>query len=179
MLDQLAQAGRMKYEQGMIMLVSPPRRVLYAIIAAGTVLAICLVGAGRAADDRTSHLEIETATGRHAFTVELAATEKQRALGLQWRRIMAPDAGMLFDFQEVRFAIMWMKNTFIPLDMVFIASDGRIVNIAERTVPHSLARIISDGPVRAVLELNAGSAARLGIKPNDRVIHKIFGNITN
>jgi uncharacterized membrane protein (UPF0127 family) len=163
----------------MVIIASPLHRALFAIIITSAALVFYLSGAGHAADVRAGHLEIETATGRQVITVELVATEKQRALGLQWRRKLAPDAGMLFDFQEVRHAIMWMKNTFIPLDMVFIASDGRIVNIAEHTVPHSLARIYSDRPVRAVLELNAGSAARLGIKPNDRVIHKIFGNLEN
>ena len=93
-----------------------------------------------------------------------------------FRRELAPDAGMLFDFKEVEPVAMWMKDTYLPLDMLFIARDGRIVHIAERTVPFSLATISSGEPVLAVLELNSGTASRLKIKPGDRVIHPIFGN---
>ena len=88
---------------------------------------------------------------------------------------LARDAGMLFDYGRVQPAAMWMKNTFIPLDMLFIGEDGNIVRIAQRTVPHSLAVVASVEPVRAVLELKGGSAARFGIKPGDRVRHEIFG----
>jgi uncharacterized membrane protein (UPF0127 family) len=81
---------------------------------------------------------------------------------------------MLFDFQSDQVTAMWMRNTRIPLDMLFIAHDGRIVNIAQRTVPFSEASVFSDGPVRAVLELNGGTVSRLGIRPGDRVVHPIF-----
>jgi uncharacterized membrane protein (UPF0127 family) len=123
-----------------------------------------------------SELTIETATARHHFNIELADTDDRRANGLMFRTSMAPDAGMLFDFKADQPVAMWMRNTLIPLDMVFIARDGRIVNIAERTVPHSEASIWSDGPVRAVLELNGGTAQRLAIRPGDRVIHRMFRN---
>jgi len=123
-----------------------------------------------------STLTIETARGSHKFDVELALTQEQMSLGLMFRRQMAADAGMLFIYETPRPAMMWMKNTFIPLDMLFIGADGRIVNIAERTVPHSEATVASTGPVRATLELKAGSAARLGVKPGDRVRHKVFGD---
>lgn len=123
----------------------------------------------------TSALVIVSDNGRHVFTVELAVTPEQRAQGLMYRRSMAPDAGMLFDFgRHPTRASMWMKNTFIPLDMLFIKTDGEIESVAARTVPHSLESISSAGPVRAVLELNGGTAARLGIRPGDRVEHPIF-----
>jgi uncharacterized membrane protein (UPF0127 family) len=93
-----------------------------------------------------------------------------------YREELAPDAGMLFDFKEPTMATMWMENTLIPLDMVFVGANGRIVNIHERAVPQSKAIIAAAAPVRAVIELNGGTAARLGIKPGDRVIFPIFGS---
>ncbi len=124
----------------------------------------------------TSRLVIVSESGRHEFKVELAVTPEQRAQGLMYRRSMAADAGMLFDYsRRPGRASMWMKNTFIPLDMLFIKADGEIESIAARTVPHSLESISSRGPVRAVLELNGGTAERLGIKPGDRVEHRLFG----
>ena len=93
-----------------------------------------------------------------------------------FRRKLAPDAGMLFDYKVPQRITMWMKNTYIPLDMLFIGAGGRIVNIAERTVPRSLAAISSDGNAQAVLEVNGGTARRLGIRPGDMVLHPIFSN---
>lgn len=112
---------------------------------------------------------------QHVFKVESAQTPEMRALGLMFRRDLAADAGMLFDFGQAQPVSMWMKNTLIPLDMLFIDADGRIVNIAERTVPGSLAGISSQGPVRFVLELNGGTAARLGLRAGDRVRHALIG----
>ncbi len=124
----------------------------------------------------TSGLVIVSETGRHEFTVELAVTPEQRAQGLMYRRSMAADAGMLFDYsRRAGRASMWMKNTYIPLDMLFIKADGEIESIAERTVPRSLESISSRGPVHGVLELNGGTAARLGIKPGDVVENPLFG----
>lgn len=122
-----------------------------------------------------SSLQVESADGvRHGFTVELAATGDQLAQGLMYRQKMAADAGMLFDFGAPRPVSMWMKNTLIPLDMLFIAADGKVLGIAQRAVPHSQALIESPGPVKAVLELNGGTASRLGLKVGDRVVHPIF-----
>ncbi|MBI1774918.1 MAG: DUF192 domain-containing protein [Proteobacteria bacterium] len=116
---------------------------------------------------------IETATGqRHTVNVELAVTPDQMAQGLMYRRQLAPDAGMLFIYPAPEPAAFWMKNTLIPLDMLFIAADGRILNIAERTIPLSETPVPAAGPVKAVLELNGGTTARLGIKSGDRVRHK-------
>ena len=93
-----------------------------------------------------------------------------------FRTNLAPDAGMLFDYKQPIVATMWMRNTLIPLDMLFVDAQGRIVNIHERAVPQSLDVIAAAAPVRAVIELNGGTAARLEIRPGDRVIYPIFGN---
>ena len=111
---------------------------------------------------------------RHRFRVEIVSTPQDRAQGLQGRNQLDPDSGMLFDFGVALPVYMWMKNTFVALDMIFIAPDGRIVNIARATTPESLAIVESAEPVRAVLEVPAGTAARLGIRPGDRVEHRIF-----
>lgn len=125
----------------------------------------------------TSELNVETASGRHfRFTVELALTPQQQAQGLMFRESLAPDAGMLFLYNTPQPAAFWMKNTLIPLDMLFIAPDGRVVNIHDRAVPHSEDAIRSDGPVLGILEINGGLANRLGIRPGDRVRHPVFGN---
>ena len=121
-----------------------------------------------------SELTIDTASGKHRFTVELAKTPRQMAQGLMYRRSLPADAGMLFEFRTPQIASFWMKNTLIPLDMVFIAADGRVVGIHERAVPLSEEPIVSSDPVLAVLELNGGTAARLGIVPGDRVEHAFF-----
>ncbi len=124
----------------------------------------------------TSELTIISATGPHRFKVELAETPAQMTQGLMFRTSLAPDAGMLFDYQQPTVATMWMRNTLIPLDMLFVDAQGRIVNIHERAVPQSHDVIAAAAPVRAVIELNGGTASRLGIEPGDRVIHPIFGN---
>ncbi len=123
-----------------------------------------------------SELTIISATGPHRFDVEVAQTPAQMTQGLMFRTSLAPDAGMLFDYKQGTVATMWMRNTLIPLDMLFIDAQGRIVNIHERAVPQSLDVIAAAAPVRAVIELNGGTAARLGIRPGDRVEHPIFGN---
>lgn len=124
-----------------------------------------------------SRVEILTRAGqRHAFKVELATTPEQLSQGLMYRRSLAADAGMLFDFGVDRPVSMWMRNTLIPLDMLFITGDGTVVGIKERAVPGSLEIIDSPQPVRSVLEVNGGTARRLGLGVGDRVIHPIFGS---
>jgi uncharacterized membrane protein (UPF0127 family) len=120
-------------------------------------------------------LDIQSGGATHHFTVELATRTDQQVQGLMFRRSLAPDAGMLFLYDADHAIEMWMKNTLIPLDMIFIRADGTILNIAERAVPQSLATIGSAGPARAVLEVNGGTAARLGIKPGDRVLYPGLG----
>jgi uncharacterized protein len=119
-------------------------------------------------------LTIAGASGRHAFQVEVARNDAERAQGLMYRRSLAPDRGMLFDFARVQPISMWMQNTYIPLDMIFIRADGSIARIAENAEPLSTRTIPSGEPVLAVLEVIGGTAARLGVKPGDRVEHPLF-----
>lgn len=119
-------------------------------------------------------LEIDGASGKHSFTVEVARDDAQRAKGLMFRQSMAPDHGMLFDFGRDQPVSMWMKNTYIALDMLFLKADGTIHRIAERTEPMSERTISSGGPVRGVLEINAGVSEKLGLRPGDRIIHPLF-----
>ena len=122
-------------------------------------------------------LSIETADGRlHRLEVELAMTGEQHAQGLMYRRNLAADAGMLFLYNGAGMLSMWMKNTAMPLDMMFIAPDGRIVDIAERAVPYSLETISARFAASAVLEVSGGTVSRLGIQPGDRVLHRAFGS---
>ena len=113
----------------------------------------------------------------HNFNIELAVTVQQQTQGLMYRHSLAADAGMLFDFHQVKPIAMWMKNTFIPLDMIFIADDGRIAGIAERAIPQSQDIISSPGAIRAVLEVNGGTASRLGLKIGDHVIFPGFDKV--
>jgi uncharacterized membrane protein (UPF0127 family) len=124
-----------------------------------------------------SELVIEAGDRNFRFNVELAAEAEERRVGLMHRREMAPDAGMLFDFGQAQPVSMWMRNTYIPLDMLFIDEGGFIVNIGHDTVPHSEAIVASDGPVRYVLEVVAGTSRLLGIKPGDVVRHEAIGNM--
>lgn len=121
-----------------------------------------------------SELTIETASGSLEFEVELAVEPEQRRQGLMFREHLDSDQGMLFDFGRTAPVTMWMRNTFISLDMLFIEADGRIARIVADTEPLSDAVIGSGGPVRAVLELPAGTSARRGIAVGDRVVHPIF-----
>ena len=152
----------------------PSRRRLLLGLAAATVAGAALAQA----PGPTSDLYIVTAKSRQHFRVELALDAASQAQGLMFRKSMAADAGMLFDFGlPERPEGFWMKNTYIPLDMFFIRADGSIAEIAERTVPFSEATVGGDIPVRAVLELNGGTAARLGIAVGDKVQHRVFGNL--
>lgn len=119
-------------------------------------------------------LEIVSKSGVHVFSVEIADTEAEREKGLMFVKHLPDGQGMLFDFDGEQDIAMWMKNTYIPLDMFFIRGDGRIARIAKNTTPLSTAIIPSGGPVKAVLEVAGGTAARLGIAPGDRVAFPIF-----
>nr|WP_246408179.1 DUF192 domain-containing protein [Microvirga lupini] len=120
-------------------------------------------------------LSIATQGGqKQSFRVEVARNDADRAQGLMFRRSMPADQGMLFDFGRVEPVSMWMQNTYLSLDMLFIRPDGTIARIAANTEPLSTRTIPSGEPVLAVLELNAGTTAKLGIKPGDRVEHSIF-----
>ncbi len=110
----------------------------------------------------------------HMFTVEIADTDELRARGLMFRQRLPEDRGMLFDFGSPRPVSMWMKNTYIPLDMLFIREDGTIAYIAENTVPKSLDTVGVSEPVLAVLELAGGTSKKLGIRAGDMVYHRLF-----
>jgi len=136
-------------------------------------------GGARAQGDikfQRSSLVIFTGGREIKFDVELALTETERARGLMFREKLGPYDGMLFDFHQEAPVSFWMKNTLIPLDMVFIAADGTIRRVHANAVPLSTDSISSEFPVRGVLEINGGSAKLLGIKPGDKVRHPIFGN---
>ncbi|WP_431311057.1 DUF192 domain-containing protein [Methylobacterium nigriterrae] len=122
----------------------------------------------------TEPLTIRSKSGSHAFAVEVMRDDASRARGLMFRRSMAPDHGMLFDFGQVLPVNMWMKNTYLPLDMVFIRADGTVARVAADTEPLSTKVISSGEPILSVLELNAGTAAKFGIRAGDRVEHSLF-----
>jgi uncharacterized membrane protein (UPF0127 family) len=155
------------------------KRFFLAALVCGMVLA----GAARADDDPTGpqptlpteQLTIISDDGtKHLFNVELAITEQQQDTGLMFRKAVPADTGMLFPWPRPQVSDMWMKNTIVPLDMVFIGADGTIKAIAENTVPYSLRDISSGVPVLATLELQAGITAALNINVGDKVIAKQF-----
>ncbi|HTQ13994.1 MAG TPA: DUF192 domain-containing protein [Rhizomicrobium sp.] len=121
-------------------------------------------------------ISIDTEKGPQSFQVEIAADDKSRENGLMYRKAMEPDHGMLFDFHQDVGVAFWMKNTILPLDMIFIRGDGTISSIAPNATPFSTQEIPSAEPVRAVLELNGGRAEALGIVPGDIVHAREFGN---
>jgi uncharacterized membrane protein (UPF0127 family) len=123
-----------------------------------------------------AEIVIDTPHGAQRLSVELAATEDSRRIGLMFRDHLGADEGMLFDFGHEQFASFWMKNTVLALDMIFIKADGTISTIAENTVPYSEEAVPSSEPVQAVLEINGGRARALGIAPGEKVHAKIFGN---
>ena len=150
------------------------RRLLAARIAVLAALSL-LILSSCSPPARSYSLEIVTPDGaRRVFRIELATKPAERERGLMYRQSLDADAGMLFDFQNDQMVEMWMKNTYIPLDMVFIAGNGNVVRIAADAVPHSLATISSGQPVRAVLEIKGGEAARQGITPGSTVVHSLF-----
>lgn len=114
---------------------------------------------------------IESGAARHAFRAWVADTDARRTQGLMHVESLAVDRGMLFLFELPQYAAFWMKDTPVSLDLLFVGPDGRIINIGERTRPFSTALVASDRPVTAVLEVAAGTAARLGIRPGDRLTH--------
>ena len=139
-----------------------------AVLFAAAVIVVALNTAAAAASFQT--LEIVTKTGVQVFSVEMATTEQEKETGLMYRKELADGKGMLFDFSPEQQVSMWMKNTYIPLDMIFIRADGSILRIAENAEPLSDRLIPSGGPVRAVLEVIGGTARKLGIAPGDKVV---------
>jgi len=148
-------------------------------IARGWLAAILVVGCAvasapvRAASFQP--LEIVTRNGVQVFSVEMATTEEEKQTGLMYRKELADGKGMLFDFKPEQEVSMWMKNTYVSLDMIFIRADGRILRIAESTEPLSTKIISSGGLAKGVLEVVASTAQKYGIQPSDRVAHPLFG----
>lgn len=144
-----------------------------AIAACSLVLALFFAAPESHAADRAV-LEIASKTGVHSFAVEVVDNDTDRAKGLMFRRSLPEGTGMLFDFKTEQDVAFWMQNTYIPLDMIFIRADGRILRIAENAEPMSTRQIQSGGKVLAVLEVIAGTTRKLGIVAGDRVAHPIF-----
>jgi uncharacterized protein len=151
-------------------------RLLIAAFAAPMMLSSCAAVDRPAATLPVETIRIETANGQKSFQVEVAADVASQQRGLMFRRELAPDAGMLFDFHQEARVTFWMKNTPLPLDMVFIRKDGTVASIEPNAVPFSTDSIPSPEPVRAVLEIRGGRAHDLGIEPGDKVRADIFGD---
>lgn len=150
-------------------LAFPVRTVRSLLLVLAALVALMPLAA--CSDERRAVLH--TATGDYPFTVEIADDDAERARGLMFRQSMASDHGMLFDFKEEREAAFWMRNTFIPLDMIFIAADGTVKTIHENARPQDPTSIPSNAPVRFVLEIIGGRAAQIGLKPGDRLEHDL------
>jgi uncharacterized protein len=150
----------------------PGGLMLSLLAALGLVLTLGASPAALAAS--FAPLEIVTKSGVQVFSVEMATTEEEKTTGLMYRKELADGKGMLFDFSPEQQVSMWMKNTYISLDMIFIRADGRILRIAENTEPLSTKIISSGGLAKGVLEVIAGTAQKYGIKPGDQVAHPLF-----
>jgi uncharacterized membrane protein (UPF0127 family) len=145
--------------------------LLLAVLGAGTAYAIESIDQFPSAP-----LSIRTRDGTEWFSVWIADTSAREQQGLMYQRWLPVDRGMLFPQAEPRVMTMWMKNTLIPLDMLFIDAQGRIIYIRENTTPQSEALISTPAPVKAVLELAGGLSAKHGIHVGDRVLHPLFGS---
>ncbi len=152
---------------------APPAARIWLAVALMALFTALGAAQGWAASFST--LEIATRNGVHIFSVEMATTDEEKQRGLMYRRELADGKGMLFDFSPEQQISMWMKNTYISLDMIFIRADGRILRIAENTEPESTRIISSGGLARGVLEVPAGTAQKYGIAPGDQVSHPLFG----
>ena len=153
---------------------SCPRGRLTASLLIALALIAGLAGSPPVQAASVQPLEIVTKSGVQVFSVEMATTEQEKETGLMYRKELADGKGMLFDFTPEQEVSMWMKNTYISLDMIFIRADGRILRIAENTEPLSTKIISSGGLARGVLEVIAGTAQKYGIQPGDRVAHPLF-----
>lgn len=145
-------------------------------IATACVMALALMlSPAVALTAGTETLTVETDSGAHNYTVEVAKSDRERAMGLMFRRTLPESSGMIFIYDPPQPVAMWMRNTYIPLDMIFIAADGTVRRIEVHTEPFSTDIIPSGGDVAAVLELNAGQAEKIGVKPGDRVVFPGLG----
>jgi uncharacterized membrane protein (UPF0127 family) len=149
-------------------------RLLTWLSIVASVAALCVFTGIEARAASIQSLEIVTKSGVQVFSVEIATTEEEKTTGLMYRKELADGKGMLFDFSPEQEVSMWMKNTYISLDMIFIRADGRILRIAQNTEPLSTRIIPSGGLAKGVLEVIAGTAQKYGIQPGDRVAHPLF-----
>src|SRR4051812_43994256 len=149
-------------------------RRLLVVLAAFALALLALPSPAPSSAATNETLEIASKTGVHAFSVEVVANDEERQKGLMYRKELPEGKGMLFDFGTEAPVSFWMKNTYVSLDMIFIRADGRILSIAENTEPLSERMVPSGGPVKGVLEVVAGTARKLGIRPGDHVAHRIF-----
>jgi uncharacterized protein len=159
-------------------MMNPGLSLRIAVAASLAFLLVLALAPGAVPATEPARLEpvvIETDQGRFTFTAEIADTPELRRRGLMFRHHLPEDRAMLFDWGRVEPVSMWMRNTYVSLDMIFIAADGRVVRVAERTEPLSETTIASGVPVAAVLEVVAGTAERIGLKAGDRVHHPMFG----
>jgi uncharacterized membrane protein (UPF0127 family) len=155
-------------------LLDDPRRRDVLRLLAGAFPALGVAGPALAAGPRLEPLELVTGRGVVRFQVEIAATEAEQRKGLMFRKSLAPDRGMLFVYKRPRRAAFWMKNTLIPLDILYIGPDGRILSMVRNARPLDETPLPSGGPVLGVLEIAGGRAGQLGVLPGDRVRHRIF-----
>lgn len=152
-------------------------KIVFLALLSFLLVACDNASGGSVKEDSLHHLVIVSRDGkRHDFKIELALTRQEQAKGLMDRTEMAKDAGMLFFFRQEEERSFWMKNTLIPLDMIFIRKDGAIGKVHDSAKPQDLTSVKSDGPAMAVLELNGGTARKLGIVAGDMVHHAFFGN---
>ena len=164
----------MNYVSSVVRPGSHGRLLKVLVLALGLSGSLCVNLPARAASIQP--LEIATKSGVQVFSVEMATTEEEKTTGLMHRKELADGKGMLFDFSPEQQISMWMKNTYISLDMIFIRADGRILRIAENTEPHSTKIISSGGLAKGVLEVIAGTAQKYDIRPGDRVAHPLFNS---
>lgn len=151
------------------------QRIGSTLRRAGIAMAVLLAAAPLAACSDEGKLVLHSATGDYNFNVEVVDTPESRAQGLMYRQELADDAGMLFDFKGEQPVSFWMRNTFIPLDMIFVDAKGVVKNIHVNARPHDPTGIPSDGPVQFVLEIPGGRSVEIGLKPGDTMEHGRVG----
>jgi hypothetical protein len=152
------------------------RVVFFAMVGLFALLAVFRTAAGANAEPAFERIEIVTSSGPHVFEAEVARTMEERGKGLMFRRELAENRAMLFDFGVEQKVMMWMKNTYVPLDMIFVGKNGRVTSIARDAKPMSEDLIPSGQPAYAVIEVAAGVAKKIGLAVGDRVKHPIFRN---
>ncbi|WP_052726285.1 DUF192 domain-containing protein [Devosia epidermidihirudinis] len=146
---------------------------------AATIAVVAAIAMPLAACSDEGKLTLHTATGEYKFNVEVVDNDETRAQGLMFRQELAPDAGMLFDFKAERQVAFWMRNTFIPLDMIFVDAKGVVKNVHVNARPHDPTSIPSDGPVQYVLEIPGGRSVEIGLKAGDTMDHDRIGARAN